>query len=197
MLLDLIRHGTTGRAGFMDGRTDHPLTTDGWAQIAAATEGRRWSRIVSSPLRRAREPAEQLAKQRYVDHEITPDWSELDFGDWDGRTRTSIEAADGARLAAFFSDPVAHPPPRGETAEAFDTRILRALERLLSNGVGDEDIILVIAHAGSIRGTIALACGLPRETMWAFRIDHGTRVRLRLGTADGNLWGEIIEIAQP
>jgi len=60
MMVDLLRHGATGRAGYIDGRSDWPLTDAGWHQMQRQTAGRRWTAIVASPLRRAREPAERL-----------------------------------------------------------------------------------------------------------------------------------------
>src|SRR5437660_6357434 len=132
MLIDLLRHGATDREGYLDGKTDHPLSAEGWAQLKSQTEHRSWSSIVSSPLLRAREAAEALAKARNLALSIDDDWAELDFGVWDGRRKSELEAepAIHAALAAFYRDPQANPPPGGQPWASFETRIARGLSRL-------------------------------------------------------------------
>jgi len=196
MMVDLLRHGATGRAGYIDGRSDWPLTDAGWHQMQRQTAGRRWVAIVASPLRRAREPAEQVARALDLAEVVDPDWAEVDFGDWDGRSRSDVEATPGGAeaLTAFYADPASHPPPGGEPWSAFETRVAAALERV----AGMDGPVLVISHGGPIRMALARACGLPLDRLWALRIGYGTRVRLHLDrAADGQLWGEIVEIAQP
>src|SRR5438552_16761312 len=99
MLIDLLRHGATDREGYLDGKTDHPLSAEGWAQFSSQTEHRSWSSIVSSPLLRARVAAEALAKARNLDLRVDDDWAELDFGLWDGRRKSEREAEPGTLAA--------------------------------------------------------------------------------------------------
>jgi len=54
MLIRFLRHGTTGRAEYLDGRTDHPLAAEGWAPVRVADGTRHWPTIVTSPRRRTR-----------------------------------------------------------------------------------------------------------------------------------------------
>lgn len=197
-MLDLLRHGGTGREGYLDGGTDTLLSPDGWSQFAAQTDGRDWSMIVSSPLRRAREAAEKLAAERGMELRTDPDWAELNFGQWDGRARSEIEsnANDREALAAFYREPAVYPPPSGEAWENFEARIARALAALVSSQPTTP--VLVITHGGPIRLAISQACGLPLNRLWVLRIACATRIRLGLAAEpDGRLWGEIIEIAQP
>ncbi len=196
-MVDLLRHGTTGRSGHLDGRTDFPVDDDGWAQFRRQTEGRMWPLIVTSPLRRARECAEQLAHQTGARLHVDPDWAELDFGALDGLSHERI-AQDpdlSAAQAAFQADPSACSLPEGEAWVAFEQRISRALGRLASEeGTGP---VLVVSHAGAMRAAMSVACGIAFAPLWSVRISHGTRVRLRLGSdAGGRMWGEIVELSQ-
>jgi alpha-ribazole phosphatase len=196
MIADLLRHGSTGRDGHLDGLTDHGMSAAGWAAVRAQTAGRHWPLIVASPRRRTREPAAALAGERAVPLRLDDDWAELDFGRWDGRARAGIEAepGGGAALAAFYADPAAHTPPGGEPWEAFAARIGRALRTLLAV----EGPVLVVTHAGPIRLALAMACGFPFDRLWALRIAPATRVRLAVEEAPGGgLAGQIVEIAQP
>lgn len=198
MIVDLLRHGTTGRSGHLDGRTDFPVDADGWVQFRSQTAGRAWPLVVSSPLRRARECAEVLVEQTGVLLRIDADWAELDFGAMDGLRHEEIAQDRELRAArtAFLADPCASSLPGGESWAAFESRISRALRRLVNEV--EAQPVLVISHAGAIRAAISVACGIALASLWAVRISHGTRVRLRLGSdASGKIWGEIVEITQP
>ncbi|MDU6804386.1 MAG: histidine phosphatase family protein, partial [Bradyrhizobium sp.] len=134
MRIDLLRHGSTGRDGYLDGRTDPPLTDDGWDQVGRQTESRMWRRVVSSPLARARAAAEDYARRTGCTLEIDGDWRELHFGRWDGRRRRDIaaEARGADLLAAFYADP-AVAAPEGESWADLQARVARAVERVLTH----------------------------------------------------------------
>lgn len=198
MIIDLMRHGSTGRPGFMDGTMDLPLSENGWAAFESATIGKTWGMIVTSPLRRARDAAERLAKAQAIDMEIDPCWQEMNFGRWDGLARAAIEADEAERdaLAAFYRDPGQHTPPGGELWVDLQRRVGTALRALAKRDSASPT--LVITHAGPMRVALAQACGLPFERLWAIRIGYATRVRLQIGIdTESTIWGEIIEIRQP
>lgn len=196
-LIDLIRHGEPDHPGLLLGRTDSALSAAGWKQFERQTSGREWSAVVSSPLRRAREPAENLARERHLELAIDADWSELDFGDWDGRPISDLNA-DGKiaeLLAALYRCSQAPGPPNGENWQDFQARIARALDRLV--GKRSAENVLVVTHGGPIRAVLNLACAMPFNALWALRIDHGTRVTLRVeSSTEASFWGEIVEIVQ-
>ncbi|MEN1972850.1 histidine phosphatase family protein [Luteimonas sp. MJ204] len=193
MIVDLVRHADTGRRGHLDGREDPPLrdgATDGPCRRHA---GIAWTRVTSSPLRRAHDTALALALPTGLPVELDNGWVEFDFGDWDGRAGADLPAA---ALAAFHHDPRANPPPNGEAWDVFEARIGRGLQALLASA--DPGPQLVVSHGGTLRMALALACGLPLVSTWALRIDYGTRLRLRLEAGDdGRPWGEVLELAQP
>lgn len=197
MRIDLLRHGQTGRDGFLDGRTDTPLSETGWAQFARQTQVACWPLVVTSPRARARLAAEGFARQHGCALRIDDDWAELDFGDWDGRLRADIIAEpEGAALfAAFYSDPATFTAPGGESWSDLRQRVARAIDRLLDASEGP---VLVVTHGGAVRAALALLLNWPLRQLWSLRIDPATRIRLDVGrTDDGALWAEIIEIIQP
>ncbi len=196
IVVDLLRHGQTDRSGCLLGHTDTPLSQAGWQQFARQTEVGSWAAIFSSPLRRAREPAEALAKDRQIELTTDADWSELNFGAWDGQLIETLnaDAATSQMLANLYQSPNAAPPPGGESWRDLVTRTDRALRRVLDD---NRNNALVITHGGPIRAALHLACALPFQSLWALKIDHGTRVRLHLDAdRETGLWGEIVEIAQ-
>ncbi len=198
MLIDLIRHGSTGRSGYFDGRTDPQLTVQGRAQYDAQVRGHRWSHIVTSPRRRAHAAAEALAVATGTPLIVDAGWAEYDFGAWDGCSRAGIEreASAAAAIADFYRDPITYPPPSAEPWQHFSARVSDALHRAVDLGI--DGPILIVTHAGPIRMAVSLAAGVPHAHTWAFRISYAARLRLQIGRgADRKLWAEIIDLTQP
>lgn len=196
MILDLMRHASTGRQGHLDGRTDPPLLDGAMDALLRCHGDGQWSRVIASPRRRALDTATALVAGRDLFCEIHPDWAELDFGDWDGCHYDEIPAE---LLAGLYDAPHAVVPPNGESWRQFEARIDAQLRRLLDE---DEDEgagpVLVVSHAGVLRLAVSRVCGMPLAALWAMRIDYGTRVRLRVERGgDCQLWGELLELCQP
>ncbi len=198
MILDLMRHASTGRQGHLDGRTDPPLLDGAMDALLRCHGDGQWSRVIASPRRRALDTATALVAGRDLFCEIHPDWAELDFGDWDGCHYDEIPAE---LLAGLYDAPHAVVPPNGESWRQFEARIDAQLRRLLDEDEDeDEDAgpVLVVSHAGVLRLAVSRVCGMPLAALWAMRIDYGTRVRLRVERGgDGQLWGELLELCQP
>jgi broad specificity phosphatase PhoE len=91
----LVRHGETewSRAGRHTGRTDVPLTAagrDDARRLTAALHGCHFSRVLVSPLRRARETC---ALAGFADvAEPRAELMEWDYGEYEGLTSAQIEA---------------------------------------------------------------------------------------------------------
>jgi len=177
-VLLLVRHGRTERnaAGLLQGRADPPLDDHGRAQavalgqipmLAAA------SRVVSSPLLRARETAAALGPAVTVDER----WTELDYGAWEGRPFASVTAEEWAR----WKDDVAWSPPGGESIAAVGARVRAALADLAA-GATDADIA-VVSHVSPIKAAVAWALGVGDEVAWSVHLDPAgvTRIALVLG----------------
>lgn len=89
----LVRHGETewSRTLKHTGRTDIPLTDEGRAEarlVGDALAGRRFGRVLSSPLRRALDTC-RLALPG-IEPEIRPELAEWDYGDYEGITTAEI-----------------------------------------------------------------------------------------------------------
>ncbi|WP_316194003.1 histidine phosphatase family protein [Bradyrhizobium sp. SZCCHNRI1029] len=197
MRIDLLRHGTTGRDGHLDGRTDPPLSEPGWDQFRRQTRSRIWRSVVSSPLARARAAAEDYARLTGCALDIDADWSELDFGLWDGRTHRDIAAEPGgeALLDTFHADAEVR-APGGESWSDLQARVARATHRILARP--EPAPVLVVAHGGAMRAALSHLLGWPLRQLWSLRIRPGTRITLEAGQGgDGVSWGEIVEIIQP
>ena len=184
--LDLLRHGETEQGGGFRGRIDDALTSAGWAQMRQALEGRSgWSALVSSPLKRCRLFAEELAATHGLPLHGVAGLRELDFGDWEGLSAAQLMESSSAELGLFWDDPYAFTPPGGEPLAAFEARVLDALTRLVSEHAGGH--LLAITHGGVIRLLLARARGLAPARLLQVEAGHASLFSLQVGLLDGQL----------
>lgn len=146
--IELLRHGDTGQRSYR-GRLDDALSELGWTQLRTAVKGRAWDMIVSSTLQRCAAFAHELAQERGWPLRLDARLAEYNFGTWQGMPIERIADEQGDALARFWADPVAHPPPGGETFEAFRGRLSAALDDIATEAAGRR--VLVITHGGAIR----------------------------------------------
>jgi probable phosphoglycerate mutase len=153
----LVRHGETewSLSGAHTGRTDIPLTAAGRERAAAVGRylaGRKFAAVLVSPLQRARETC-RLAG--YENARIDPALSEWDYGDYEGRTTSQIQAERPGWT--LWSDGV----PNGETAAQVAARADSVIARALAIE-GENDVIL-FAHGHILRVLAARWLGLPPQ----------------------------------
>ncbi len=165
-MLILVRHGeSTGNAdGLLLGRIDAPLTERGLAQaatVAPLVAGA--TRVISSPLERARRTAEALDTGLPV--EIDDRWIEVDYGEFDGRPLRSIPDEVWAR---WRSDP-AYRPPAGESLAEAGARVRSACDELFGTdgeGARGPGPVVVVSHVSPIKAATCWALGLGDEGAW-------------------------------
>ncbi|MFI9835629.1 bifunctional RNase H/acid phosphatase [Nonomuraea sp. NPDC051941] len=171
----LLRHGETALSveRRFSGRGDAELTANGLAQAAAAAE--RLSRepyrldvIVSSPLKRARQTAEAVARRTGLDVEVDEDLRELDFGDWEGHTFTEVQRRWPAELSTWLADPETA-PPGGESFATVARRVQAAGERLVERYEGKT--VLAVSHVTPIKMLLRLALMAPLESLYRMHLD--------------------------
>ena len=110
-----------------------------------------FERIVSSPLRRARQLAERIAKRRQLVLSVDPRVREMDFAAWEGRPWSAIPRAELDTWAADFLDARPH---GGESVRMLRRRCREAIEDYAGRA-GDT---LVVCHAGVVRAVFARGC---------------------------------------
>lgn len=172
--LHLLRHGAPVLTGRMLGRTDCAETPEGVLACLDQTEGLGFSRLVSSPLRRALAASEAIGTRAGLTVEIDPRWREIDFGAWDGLSTANVDAA---ALGRFWDDPDANPPPGGERWSALTARIDDAIGAL-------RDDTLVVTHGGAMRAALAVLFGFSQPQLWAFDLPYASVLSLRVWSAE-------------
>ena len=170
LTLVLTRHGLTDRSEpeqHLGQGIDIGLSVAGRAQadaLAARIAGERFDRIVSSPLLRARETAEAVARRRPV--EVDGRLAEMDYGAWEGCTYEQIEALDPELRRRWVADPATNPAPGGESGDDVALRAGGFLADLVAwaepTGAATEDaVVLAVAHATLNRILLCVALDVP------------------------------------
>jgi probable phosphoglycerate mutase len=175
-LVLFVRHGLTATTGKkLPGRARRlHLAEEGRRQAEAdARRLRRVDRIAAvyaSPLERARETAQAIAEARGLRVRIEPALSDLDVGEWTGRSL--------GRLRRRREWPVIqrHPSgfrfPGGESFTEMQARMVSAVERLCARHPGAT--IVVVSHADPIKAVLSHALGAHLDLFQRIAIAPGS-----------------------
>ena len=182
LTLVLTRHGLTDRSvpeQHIGQHIDISINADGRRQAEAL--GHRlahvaFDRVITSPLFRARETAELVARR--IPAVADPRLREMDYGAWEGRTYESILATDRALRREWEVAPDTTRCPGGESGEDVGVRVRAFLTDLLeeqrtwhakasfravtSGGAMEaapERRVLLVGHATTNRILISVALG--------------------------------------
>ncbi|KPK11877.1 MAG: phosphoglycerate kinase [Acidithiobacillales bacterium SG8_45] len=179
VVIDLLRHGEPeGGRAYRGNSIDDPLSERGWQQMRdAAGEFAQWDLIVTSPMRRCCAFAEEFAQKIRVAVQIEPEFREVGFGAWEGKTPDEIIATDSAGYEAFYRDPEHCRPEGAEPLADFTGRVNLAYEKLVASNGGRH--ILIVSHAGVMRAILAGVLGAPAVSMYRIKVDNAGISRIR------------------
>ena len=188
--LFLVRHGETAwtLSGQHTGLTDIPLTDNGRRvarRLAPILAGLTFSRVLTSPLRRARETCELAGVTGRA--ELEPDLQEWNYGDYEGLTTAQIhERTPGWSL---FRDGC----PGGESPEQVTARVDGVIARLRPV----EGNLALFAHGHVFRVLVSRWLGLPAAAGTHFLLDPSTVSVLQFarGVPAIKRWNAPVEVA--
>jgi probable phosphoglycerate mutase len=172
----LLRHGQTPLSAErrFAGVGDIELTETGIGQAKLAGErlaGRGGVDVIlTSPLRRARQTAAEVATATGAPVVTDDDLRETDFGEWEGLTFAEAQQRWPDEVTAWLSDPEVA-PPGGESFAVVAVRVRAALARLLDQYTGDT--VLVVSHVTPIKMLLTEALLAPPEAMYRMHLDVG------------------------
>ena len=159
--LILVRHGTCARLNDMLlGRAiDAPLDAHGLAQARSVAEHLRSApnpHLVSSPRRRARETAEQIARRLEISAHVIHALDEIDFGPWAGRSFAELE--QDAQWRFWNERRSEASTPAGENIALVHERASKALGELRNEH--PRATLILVTHAEVIRTLVMSWLGL-------------------------------------
>ncbi len=164
-----MRHCQTdwNRNRRIQGTSDVPLNDEGRRQSSALAE---WFKqfkidaIYSSPMRRAIETAEGIAKNFNLEIRTLEGLRELNHGILEGESSIDVWNRHGAL------DPMSIRLPGGESIADLKERVLKAVNEIIHKHP-DENVILVGHHFTNLI-IIAMAIGLDLRNIWRLKQDE-------------------------
>lgn len=174
----LIRHGATVnnvcRPVKLQGcGSDPPLSPEGLRQAdetARCLATLTFAAVYSSPLLRARQTAEAIALPHGLDVQTIADLTEVDVGQWEGRTWEEVQREWPEAHAAYMNDPGSVPYLGGESFQQVQQRAEPALRQLLDAHVGQ--MIAVVTHNVVNRVLLAPLLGMPLKFARGIHLDN-------------------------
>ena len=154
MQLVIMRHGQT------DDNVDHrytgtndvPLNESGREQAHAAGLAPSIPLVFTSHLSRAQETARICFPN--AQQMVRPALSEMNFGDFQGRTPNEME--DDAAYRAWVDQWCIPPCPNGESREGYTARVAQAVrEIVLAQAAAGDGQVVIVAHGGTIMATLS------------------------------------------
>jgi phosphoserine phosphatase len=187
----LVRHGETAwnKDRIFRGRIDIPLNETGREEARLAGEWLKNEAIdaaYSSPLSRAAETAEEIARHHGLTVQELEGLTDLDYGDWQGLPLEEVKKKYPDLYRQWESMPEAVRFPNGETLEEVRVRALAAVDEVLQRHPHGN--ILLVAHRVVNKVLIAAFVGLNNSDFW--RIGQDTAAINRFERV-GSIWNII------
>jgi probable phosphoglycerate mutase len=167
----LIRHASCDGLGqTLWGRTPGiRLNEQGRLQaqrLAKRCEGVKFDKIYSSPLERALETAEPIARAMKLEVRKSDALNEIDFGEWSGKTFEQLDSDE--RWRHFNSCRSTASVPGGESFLEVQNRVLKEIDRLAHEH--REARVAIVSHADPIKAVIGYFAATPIDLIQRFEI---------------------------
>ena len=172
----LVRHGETvaNREGIFRGRKDFPLNENGIAQAKQLAEhitrNFKIEAIYSSPLSRATQTAEPIAKMFNIPIDIENDLTNISLGEWEGVPYEKIEREFPEQYHLWLTEPEKLRIPGGETLADVQSRSVASLKKLVHKHIGQT--IAVVSHRAVLKPLIAGILDIAEPYFWKIHIDN-------------------------
>lgn len=168
----LIRHAESvaNTMGIYQGQTyDTDLSALGKNQAKALAQkfkSIQIGQIYSSPLKRTKQTAQEIAEATGLEIEIDLNLLETNHGDWEGMSKEEIKKTYNGKYEGWLTNPADVYFPRGET---FCETVARA-EAFLTSTIFDENT-LVVTHDNIVRSMLAIIDGKEINSIWDYDLD--------------------------
>jgi broad specificity phosphatase PhoE len=170
----LVRHGQTdmNRDRIFRGRLDPPLNTLGHEEaraVAARLKGEPVSFVLSSPLLRATQTAEAIARLRNIGVRTVRELIDIDFGKWQGMSEKNVMKRHGRLLHQWQKEPLKVTFPGGESLLDVRKRMEVFLACLAAQFAGRT--LAVVSHRVTLKALVSILAEIPPKNFWNIRID--------------------------
>jgi broad specificity phosphatase PhoE len=173
-LIILVRHGQTddNLNGTISGQGSVPLNARGQEQAQAVAEVLTClgvSRLLSSPLVRARQTADILAQRLHLDIEEMAGLREVEYGEWEGKRFHEVRSHPVAQQV--FNDPAEAVFPKGESLPEVQRRGVQVIESVHQSS--PQGVAVLVSHGDVIRTSLAHYLDMPFNEYRRLNLDNG------------------------
>lgn len=176
MKLFFIRHGQTdwNTKGKIQGSCDIELNATGIKQAEElgnkVLENKyRFSRIYTSPQRRAVKTAEILSKATNIEYTQMEGLEEINLGEWEGLTWAEVRAKYPTEYEEWYLNRRYAKPPKGESYEDMLQRVLTSIYKIIDENCDD---VVVVTHSAVIMCLQCYLTDTPFDKMTKFRAEN-------------------------
>jgi broad specificity phosphatase PhoE len=188
--LVFVRHGVTeaNRIGYWQGWEETSLAPEGLAQ-ADAVAGRIASEfapqtVYTSPLRRAVQTAEPIARAAACPLVLCDGLKEINFGQVSGLTINQFRDRFASLFEAWTDKTnLDFHWPGGESRRGFFTRVWIALDGIIAAHPAGE--VVIVAHGGSLRAALAHLLPTDFTDWWLYELGNTSLTVVEIAE-DGN-----------
>lgn len=165
----LVRHGQTAwnKEEIFRGRADVPLNETGLKEAELAAEyfrGIQIDAIYSSPLSRAYQTAERIARICSLEVQRLDGLVDMSFGHWEGRALEEIKREDEELYRRWRESPHLVHFPGGESLDHVRDRSVATLETLIR--LHPEKTLILVSHRVVNKVLICAVLGLDNSHFW-------------------------------
>ena len=184
----LVRHGETDwNAGeVFRGRADVALNEIGLRQAELLGEylgAEKIDFVYSSPLKRAVQTAEAIARPQGLDINTVRNLIDLDYGEWQGLSHQEVRESYRELYRDWLDTPEQVRIPGGESLEEVRSRAMPFVEDAVMRC--GEGRVVFVSHRVVNKVLICALLGLGNNQFWNIRLDTGGITRFDFG--DGRL----------
>jgi len=133
--------------------------------------------VYTSPLERARETAETIARPHGLSVQVLYELGEVRLGEWEGEVIADLDSREEWRRYNTFRMGVR--APGGELMIETQTRMVRALIDLAARH--RDQLVAVVSHGDPLRCAVAAFMGIPLDLLLRFEIEPASVSVLELG----------------
>jgi len=173
-IIYFLRHGET--PGNIEktfrGRTEMPLTDNGRRQTEFAArylKEKGIGYIYTSPLSRAVDTAEAVAKVTGLKPIVNENIMGMNYGMWQGKTHREIDAKHPEDFKKYHEDPHLVRIPGGETFQEVLDRTMAFLEDIRKRHSGST--VLIVSHRVVGKVLVLGILGLELSRFWQIKLD--------------------------
>lgn len=174
----LVRHGETGwnaERRIQGGSSDTPLNETGKKQaesLALRLRPEKLQVIYSSPLQRARNTAQTIARYHQLEVKTEPSLKEIEVGELEGVTVVEIGKRLDQLLTTESRGEALPQMPGGESLAEVQQRAWDTIQHLVSQH--PEGVLVVVSHYFVILTIVCAALNLPLSQIGRLRLGAGS-----------------------